>query len=55
MNRVKTDIRNSLLKDRLNSLLRVCMEHPSLEDFDPKPSMTLRNDAIVAQHPNQNK
>ena len=31
------------------------MEGPSLQDFDPKPSMTLWNDAVVAQHPNQSK
>ena len=41
MNKIKTDGRNSLSKDRLSSLLRVCMEDPSLLDFDPKPSMTL--------------
>ena len=28
MNRVKTDTRNSLSKDRLSSLLRICMEGP---------------------------
>ena len=57
VNRVKTDTRNSLSKDRLSSLLRICMEGPSLQDFDPKPSMTLWNDAVVAlaRRPSQNK
>jgi hypothetical protein len=55
MNRVKTDTRNSLSKDRLSSLLRICMEGPSLQDFDPKPSMTLWKDAVVARRPSQNK
>ena len=41
INRIKTDARISLLKDRLRSLLRVRMEGPSLQDFDPKLSMTL--------------
>ena len=48
MNRIKTNARNSLSKDRLRNLLHVCMEGPSLQDFDPKPSMTLWNDAAVA-------
>ena len=55
MNRIKTDARNSLLKDRLSSLLRVCMEGPSLQDFNPTLSMTLWNDAIVTRPPNQSK
>ena len=30
MNRIKTNARNSLSKDRLRNLLHVCMEGPSL-------------------------
>ena len=41
MNKIKADAKNSLSKDRLSSLLRVCMEDPSLQNFDPKPSVTL--------------
>ena len=55
MKRIKTDARNFLSKDRFSSLLRVCIEGPSLQDFDPKPSMTLWNDAVVARRPNQGK
>ena len=55
MNRIKTDTTNSLLKDRLSSLLHLCLEEPSLKDFDPKTSMTLWNDAVVTRRPNQSK
>ena len=37
------------------AVLRVCMEGPSLKDFDPKPSMTLWNDTVVTWHSNQSK
>ena len=48
MNRIRANPRNSLSKYRLSSLFCVFVESPCLQDFDPKPSMTLWNDAVFA-------
>ena len=34
MNRVKTDVRSSLGENRINSLLRIALEGPSMKEFD---------------------
>ena len=39
MNRVKTDWRSSLSRDRLNVLLRISEDGPSLEEFNPDASI----------------
>ena len=39
MNRVKTDCRSSLKEQCLNSLIRIGMEGPSCEEFDPTVSI----------------
>ena len=39
MNRVKTDRRSSLSRDRLDVLLRISEDGPSLEEFNPDPSI----------------
>ena len=39
MNRVKTDWRSSLSRDRLDVLLRVSEDGPSLEEFNPDASI----------------
>ena len=52
MNRVKTDSRASLGEKRLNSLIRIVIEGPSLENFDVMAAMNLwANDCI--RRPNQ--
>ena len=38
MNRVKTDRRSSLSRDRLDVLFRISEDGPSLEDFNPGAS-----------------
>ena len=53
MNRVKTDTRNSLSQSRLSGLLRICMEGPSLKEFDPVAAMKLWNEK--ARRPDQPK
>ena len=53
MNRVKTDSRNSLSKERLNSLLRICMEGPPLAQFDAIPAMQLWQEGVRLRRPNQ--
>ena len=39
MNRVKTDIRSSLGEKRINSLLRIAIDGPSIEEFDAKKAI----------------
>ena len=39
MNRVKTDWRNKLRRDRLDVLLRISEEGPSVEDINPDPAI----------------
>ena len=39
MNRVKTDRRSSLSRDRLDVLLRISEDGPSLEEFNPGASI----------------
>ena len=39
MNRVKTDRRSSLSRDRLDVLLRISEDGPSLEEFNPDASI----------------
>ena len=39
MNRVKTDRRSSLTRDRLDVLLRISEDGPSLEEFNPGASI----------------
>ena len=52
MNRVKTDSRASLGESRINSLLRIVMEGPTIDDFDPIPAIDLwATDAV--RRPNQ--
>lgn len=41
MNRVKTDSRASLGENILNNLIRIRMEGPPLEEFDPTPAIQL--------------
>ena len=41
MNRVKTDFRASLSENTLNNLIRIQMEGPPLEEFDPTPAIQL--------------
>ena len=41
MNRIKTDSRNSLSQQRLSSILQICMEGPTSQEFDPKPAIQL--------------
>lgn len=54
MNRVKTDSRAALGEETLNSLTRIRMEGPKLEDYDPMPAIQLW--ASSATHrPNQRK
>ena len=55
MNRIKTDIRNSLSQQRLSSILGICMEGPTSQEFDPKPAMQLWSDCVGARHPNQSQ
>ena len=55
MNRVKTDNRASLSQSRLNSLLTICMEGPTLAEFNPVPAMTLWADGIQSRRPNQSR
>lgn len=40
-NRVKTDFRASLSENPLNNLIRIQMEGPPLEEFDPTPAIQL--------------
>ncbi|CAH3030010.1 unnamed protein product, partial [Porites evermanni] len=40
-NRVKTDFRASLSENPLNNLIRIQMESPPLEEFDPTPAIQL--------------
>ena len=53
MNRIKTDGRASLSKDRLSSLIRICMEGPLPEDFDPMSPIKLLANDVQARRPNQ--
>ena len=39
MRRIKTDWRSSLGEDTLDSLMRISIDGPSLEHFDPKPAV----------------
>ena len=55
MNRIKTDSRNSLSQQRLSSILRICMEGPTSQEFDPKPAMQLWSDGVGARRPNQSQ
>lgn len=41
MNHVKTDFRASLTENTLNNLIRIRMEGPPLEEFDPTPAIQL--------------
>ena len=41
MNRIKTSQRNSLRQEVLQDLLRVCVDGPSLEDFDATDAINL--------------
>ena len=41
MNRIKSDWRSSLSRDRLDTLLRISEEGPCLEDFDPDKSIDI--------------
>ena len=41
MNRVRTDFRASLSENTLNNLIRIQMEGPPLEEFDPTPAIQL--------------
>ena len=52
MGRIKTDSRSSLGETRLNSLIRIVMEGPTLETFDAAAAMELWvNDSV--RRPNQ--
>ena len=55
MNRIKTDSRNSLSQQQLSSILRICMEGPTSQEFDPKPAMQLWSDGVGACQPNQSQ
>ena len=55
MNRVKTDTRSSLKQERLSSVLRICTEGPTTEEFDPLPAMQLWHDGARERRPNQSK
>ena len=55
MNRIKTDSQNLLKQEHLSNLLKICMEGPDLQDFNPIPAMQLWNDACKLQRPNQKK
>ena len=55
MNRIKTDSRNSLSQQWLSSILQICMEGPTSQEFDPKPAMQLWSDGVGAVHPNQSQ
>lgn len=41
MNRVKTDSRAALSEHTLKNLIRIRMEGPPLEEFDPTPAIQL--------------
>ena len=55
MNRIKTDSQNLLKQEHLSNLLKICMEGPDLQDFNPIPAMQLWNDACKLQRLNQKK
>ena len=55
MNRIKIDSRNSLSQQRLSSILRICMEGPTSQEFDPKPAMQLWSDGVGARRPNESQ
>ena len=55
MNRIKTDSLNSLKQEHLSNLLRICMEGPDLQDFNPILAMHLWHDACKLQRSKQNK
>ena len=55
MNRIKTDSRNSLSQQQLSSILQICMEGPTSQEFDPKPAMQLWKDGVGAHRPNQSQ
>ena len=54
MNRVKTDSRAALGEETLNSLTRIRMEGPKLEDYDPMPAIQLWASSAT-RRPNQRK
>ena len=43
MKRVKTDWRSSLQNDTLVDLMRVKIDSPSIDDYDPSPAVSLWN------------
>ena len=55
MNRIKTNSRNSLSQQRLSSILWICMEGPTSQEFDPKPTMQLWSDGVGTCCPNQSQ
>ena len=52
MNRVKTDSQAALSEHTLNNLVRIRMEGPPLEEFDPTPAIQLWASS-ANRHPNQ--
>ena len=44
-----------LKQEHLSNLLRICMEWPDLQDFNPVPAMQLWHDACKSRRPNQKK
>lgn len=54
MNRVKTDSRAALGEETLNSLTRLRMEGPKLEEYDPMPAIQLWASSAT-RRPNQRK
>lgn len=54
MNRVKIDSRAALGEDTLNSLTRIHMEGPKLEDYDPTPAIQLWA-STATRRPHQSK
>ena len=56
MKRVKTDSRASLGENTLTSIVRINMEGPSLQDYDPTPAMQLwASSTGTARRPQQSK
>ena len=51
----KNNSRASLNEKTLNSLIQICVEGPTLEEFDPLPAVKLWSEAVNARRPNQSK
>ena len=55
INRINIDSRASLSQPILSSLIRICIEGPQCDLFDPIPTIILWNDSVKAKRPNQKK